>query len=175
MFENRFRLVYFIAGAVLAISVAATAQTAGALANSSERLALRRGQKALQTGDIAGARIQFEKAVRLAPHDGEAQSALGWVLAQQGEADEAVTHLRAAIKAKPAFIEPRLTLAGVLSQQGKAAEGEQEARAAIKIAPENAEAHRILARILSQQPGDEALSEMQRAVELAPQRAGPAG
>jgi len=56
-------------------------------------------------------------------------------------------------------------------QQGKAAEGEQEALAALKIAPENAEAHRTLARILSQRSGDEALSEMRRAGELAPKRA----
>jgi len=33
----------------------------------------------------------------------EAQSALGWVLAQQGEPDAAVTHLRAAIQSKPGF------------------------------------------------------------------------
>ena len=62
-------------------------------------------------------------------------------------------------------------MAGVLSQQGKAAEAEQEARAGIRIAPGNAEAHRMLAKILSQRPGDEALSEMKRAVELARERA----
>ena len=39
------------------------------------------------------------------------------------------------------------------------------------MAPSNAEAHRTLARILSQHAGDEALAEMRRAVELAPQRA----
>ena len=60
--------------------------------------------------------------MRLAPNDAEAQSALGWVLAQQGETDAAVAHLRAAIKAKPGFVDARLTLAGVLSQQGKSAE-----------------------------------------------------
>ena len=74
--------------------------------------------------------------MRLAPNDAAAQSALGWVLAQQGEADAAVAHLRAAIKAKPGFVEARLTLAGVLLQQGKSAEAEQEARAAVKIAPD---------------------------------------
>ena len=140
-------------------------------AKSAERLALQHGQEALKGGDIARARVEFEKAVRLAPNDAEAQSALGWVLAQQGEADAAVVHLRAAIKAKPGFVDARLTLASVLWQQGKAADGEQEARAALKIAPNNAEPHRTLAKILSQRPGDEALSEMRRAVELAPERA----
>ena len=110
--------------------------------------------------------------MRLAPNDAEAQSALGWVLAQQGESDAAVMHLRAAIKAKPGFVQARLTLGGrVAAARESLAEAEQEARAAVKIAPDNAEAHRMLAKILSQQPGDEALSEMRRAVELAPERA----
>ena len=138
---------------------------------SAVRLALQHGQEALKNGDVATARSEFEKAVRLAPNDSEAQSALGWVLAQQGQADAAAAHLRAAIKLKPGFVEARLTLVAVLLQQGKPDEAEQEARAAVKIAPGNAEAHRTLARILSQHPGDEALAEMRRAVELAPERA----
>ena len=47
-------------------------------------------REALQSGDLARARTEFEKAVRLAPNDAQAQSALGWVLAQQGDADAAV-------------------------------------------------------------------------------------
>ena len=158
---------------MLAMNAFALGQSAkvAPAAKSAEQVALKRGQEALNHGDIARARTEFEKAVRLAPNDAEAQSALGWVLTAQGEPDAAVAHLRAAIKARPGFVDPRLILAGVLSLQGKPAEAEQEARAAVKIAPGNAEAHRTLAKILSQQPGDEALSEMRRAVELAPERA----
>ena len=142
---------------ILAMNAGSLAQTGTAPAKAAEEQALHRGQKALKNGDIAGARAEFEKAARLSPNDAEAQSALGWVLAQQGEPDRALTHLRAAIKVMPGLVEPRLTLAGVLSQQGKSAEAEQESRAAVKIAPRNAEAHRMLARILSQRSGDEAL------------------
>ena len=46
---------------------------------------MRRGQEAVKSRDIARARIEFEKAVRLAPNDAEAQSGLSVVLAQQGE------------------------------------------------------------------------------------------
>src|SRR5579862_1174257 len=102
VFRYLLRLVF--ASAVLAIGVATVAQTGSTSANG-ERQALQRGQKAIQSNDLAGARAEFEKAVRLAPNDAEAQSALGWVLAEQGEADAAVVHLRAAIKAKPGFVE----------------------------------------------------------------------
>src|SRR5262249_41027090 len=80
-------------------------------AQSAARLALQHGQEALKKGDLPGARADFEKAVKLAPNNAEAQSALGWVLAQQGDRDGAVSHLRSAIKAKPAFVDARLTLA----------------------------------------------------------------
>ncbi len=155
VFRYPSRLACFFLAVIVSLNFGAIAQTATAPAKSQSRLALRRGQEALKSGDIVRARTEFEQAVRLAPNDAEAQSALGWVLAQQGETDAAVAHLRAAIKAKPGFVEARLTLIGVLSQQGKAAEAEEEARAAVKLAPDNAEAHRMLARILSQHPGEE--------------------
>ena len=112
VFRNHSSFVYFFAVAILAAKVGSAAQTPPQ-AKSAERLALQHGQTALQSGDIARARTEFEKAVRLAPNDAEAQLALGWVLAQQGEQDAAVTHLRAAIKSKPDIVEARLTLASV--------------------------------------------------------------
>ena len=171
MLRHSFRLVCVFLALTLAASVISFGQTAHPT-KSAERLAIERGQEAIKNRDTARARAEFEKAVRLAPNDAEAQSALGWVLAQQGELEAAVTHLKAAIKVTPAFVDARLTLAGVLGQQGKAAEAEQEVRAAVKVAPGNAEAHRMLGRMLSQRGSqDEALAEMRRAVELAPERA----
>ena len=116
VFRHRPNFVYFLVVVSLAMNVVSLAQTAAAPAKSVEQSALQHGQEALQSGDIARARAEFEKAVHLAPNDAEAQSALGWVLAQQGEADAALAHLRAAIKSKPGLVEPRLTLAGVLAQ-----------------------------------------------------------
>ena len=83
--------------ALLVLTAAVLAQTAQP-AKSAERLALQRGQEAVNNRDFSRARTEFAKAVRLAPNDAEAQSALGWVLAQQGELDAAVSHLKAAIK-----------------------------------------------------------------------------
>ena len=69
-----------------------SAAQGGAPTKSGEQSALQRGQAALGNGDIAKARSEFEKAVRLAPSDAAAQAALGWVLAQQGEGDAARVH-----------------------------------------------------------------------------------
>src|SRR5579863_414860 len=102
---SRFALLMLVA--TLGICVGQT----GAPEKSVERAALQRGQDALKSGDMARARAEFEKAVRLAPNDAEAQSALGWVLAQQGETEGAVSHLKAAVKAKPGFIQARVSLA----------------------------------------------------------------
>src|SRR5258708_10725152 len=133
-------LMLTLAASALAMSQAAPP------AKSAAQVALQRGQEAIKNRDLTRARAEFERAVRLAPNDGQAQSALGWVLAQQGELDQAASHLKAAIKSKPGFADARLTLASVLVRQGKAAQAEGEVRAALKASPENAEAHRQLGR-----------------------------
>jgi len=165
-----------LAPAILVLMLASTTVVAMGQSQShptasAEQSAMQRGQQALQAGDLSRARSEFEKAVRLAPKDAAAQAALGWVLMQFGEGDGAIAHLRAALNIRPDLIEAQLTLASVLAQQGKLAEGVEEARSATKKAPANAEAHRTLARIVSNSDPGEALAEMQRAVELAPQRA----
>jgi tetratricopeptide (TPR) repeat protein len=58
-------------------------------AGTAAKTALGRGQEELRAGDVARARSEFEKAVKLAPRDAEAQSELGWLLAQQGRSVEA--------------------------------------------------------------------------------------
>src|ERR1700727_819457 len=165
------RFAFCLLVVLLTTSLAVLGQSPSA-GDSAERSALERGQEALKNGDIARARVEFEEAVRLAPTDPQSQSALGWALAQQGELDAAVSHLRVATKEMPEFVDAHLTLASVLAQQGKAVEAEQELRMTVQISPENAEAHRILGRMLSQRGSqEEALSEMRRAGELAPERA----
>src|SRR5215470_7637140 len=161
--------LFVLAFALLGSGAIAVGQSPASKA--SPEVALKRGQEAVKNGDLSEARAELEKAVRLAPKDAAAQSELGWVLALQGQNDAAIGHLRTAIQLKPTLVSARVTLASVLSQQGKTQQAEQELRAALKIAPDNAEAHRMLAKVLSAKPGDEALTEMQQAVDLAPKRA----
>ena len=171
VFRSLFQLSQSIVLALALLSGETHAQSHTSSGTASQQAALQKGQAALRNGNLSEARAELEKAVRLAPNDAAAQSAFGWVLALQGENDAAVVHLRTALKINPGLVQAQLTLASVLSQQGNLAEGVQEARAAIKTAPGNAEAHRTLARILSQTQPDEASTEMQRAVELASERA----
>jgi len=62
---------------LLAMNLVSLGLTGAFAAKSPARQALEQGQEALRSGNIAGARAEFEKAVRLAPNDAEAQSALG--------------------------------------------------------------------------------------------------
>jgi hypothetical protein len=71
--QQLFRLAVFLVATTLVMNVGSLAQMPSPPAKSSERLALQRGQEALQKGDIARARGEFENAVRLAPSDANAQ------------------------------------------------------------------------------------------------------
>src|ERR1700694_1761568 len=55
------------------------------------------GMGALEKGDLNGARVSFEKVIRLAPSSPEAHNSLGWVLLQQAQIDSAITQFRAAL------------------------------------------------------------------------------
>ena len=79
------------------------------------------------------------------PNDAEAQSALGWVLAQQGEAGAALTHLANCdqSQARVGRAAARFWREYCLSK-GKPPRAEQEARAAVQSRHRNAEAHRIV-------------------------------
>src|SRR5215469_15704888 len=127
--------------AAISIGLAAVWGQTPASTQHAARTAYQRGQAALQKGDLASARVDFEEAVRRAPRDAQSQAALGWVLAQQGELDPAVSHLRTALQVRPDFATARLNLAGILGQQGNLAEAESEARMVVKAAPSDGEAH----------------------------------
>src|SRR5215469_3258652 len=64
----------FLMAAILVFSAGIVAQKAGAASQPWEQTALQRGLEALRKGDLAEARSEFEKAVRLAPNDAAAQA-----------------------------------------------------------------------------------------------------
>src|ERR1700675_3593617 len=61
------------------------------------------GMDELQKGDLAAARVVFEKVVLLLPSSAEAHNALGFVLLTQGDVAKALQHLRTAARLKPDF------------------------------------------------------------------------
>lgn len=73
-----------------------------------------------------------ERAFKLAPADPVVLDTLGWMLAQQGQADAALKHLREARLRSPQNPEIRYHLAWVLAKAGRAAEARQELDAALQ-------------------------------------------
>ena len=130
------------------------------------------GTNALRRGDISAARMAFEQAVKLNPHNAEARNALGTILLAQNDAGGAAAQFREALRANPAFTKARVNLSNALLRQGDLDAATREGRAAVQAAPNNADAHWALARALAAASKTaEATASLRRAVELAPNRA----
>jgi len=71
--------------------------------------------KAVQSGDLKGARVAFERAVKQAPRSPEAHNSLGWVLTADGQTAEAIAHLETALRLKPDFLEAHINLASAFA------------------------------------------------------------
>src|SRR5882757_4031003 len=100
-------------GTLLALSTIAATQVAGSGRQQlkSADAAFHAGYAAAQSGDLATAREQFEKVIRLAPAIAEGHSALGSVLLQLGQYQEAIPELVSALGLKPDDRSAQLNLA----------------------------------------------------------------
>jgi putative PEP-CTERM system TPR-repeat lipoprotein len=84
-----------------------------------------------QTKDAA-AQATAERAFKLAPADPLVLDTLGWILAQKGQTDAALKHLREARLRSPQNPEIRYHLAWVLAKTGRKAEALQELDTALQ-------------------------------------------
>src|SRR5256886_3620514 len=126
----------------------------------------RQGMAALKRGDLASARVTFEKVVRLSRRSPEAHNSLGWVLLSQNQPDAAIPHFRRALELRPDFAQAHINLASALAQKGDMEAAFGESREAVRLAPRDPEAHRTLGRVLSFRRDLEGASqELKRAVE----------
>lgn len=82
-------------------------------------LALRSGDAAATAGDIAAARVQYEKAAKLDGSQERPYAALADLLVQEGRLQDADRTYRRALEAYPKSIDLRRGLAGVLVREGK--------------------------------------------------------
>jgi tetratricopeptide (TPR) repeat protein len=93
------------------------------------------------TGDIQGAREQFEEVVRHAPPGGldeatsKAHYSLGVLLASRGDTQPAVQHLLAAVQYQPNYVEAHMAVADVLRRTGRGEASLSHYRDAIAINP----------------------------------------
>lgn len=88
----------------------------------------------------------IEKAVKLAPGNPDYIDSLGWILAQRGNFDQALRHLRDARLRKPDSGSIRFHLAYALAKTGRKAEAREELSAALR-APQPAAPHPELNRL----------------------------
>ena len=72
-----------------------------------------------------------ERALKLSPSDPVVLDTLGWILAQKGQNDAALRHLREARLRSPQNPEIRFHLASVLARTGRSTEAKQELEAAL--------------------------------------------
>ncbi|MCW5603617.1 MAG: tetratricopeptide repeat protein [Burkholderiales bacterium] len=122
-----------------------------------------------QTGDIAGARAACQGILSRNPRYAPAYLELGKMLAQSGELDPALEHLRQAVALAPESDEAHVALGNVHDMRGDDRAAEEGYRAALAINPGQAAAHYNLGLLLKRcGRSAEALRHLDLAVAHAP-------
>jgi tetratricopeptide (TPR) repeat protein len=104
------------------------------------------GTALFMTGDLRGARDQFEEVVRQSPVSGLDESAakahfsLAVLMMSSGDRKAAIEHFSAALKYQPNYVEAHVGLADALSRSGRVAESLPHYREALAINPRAAQA-----------------------------------
>jgi tetratricopeptide (TPR) repeat protein len=143
---------------------------------NSERLHLQRGIVLAMKEDFGGARTEFETAVKLAPEKGLPYAALGLILMQMDQAQDAVKVLRDRVRAAPSDYIALWFLGEALNRSGAAAGSaeDDEARRAlsrsVELNPQVAQSRILLAKLLARRGElDAAVQHLNRALELDPE------
>jgi tetratricopeptide (TPR) repeat protein len=100
----------------------------------------RLGTALAQQGDVAGAREQFELAVKASPKFARAHYSLGLLSESGGRLKEATDHYLAALASEPSYVEARLRLAAIYRATGRIQEALGQYDRAIEIDPRVSEA-----------------------------------
>lgn len=141
----------------------------------------------LGRGDLEGVEDRLRAALATGRAPGRVQLALGRLRQRQGRTEEAVEALQAAIAVDPTLIEARYLLGQSLVQEGRTEEGRallaeyqtllnqqraQEVARQRENATDRSRVHRVRARVyLAEGRAEEALAQLQAAVELTPEEA----
>jgi len=128
------------------------------------------GKLLLKEGDAAGAAERFERAVHYQPNFAEAWLELGNIYRRRGDLAKARGCFEKVVYYEPAATYGRRVLGEVLHQLGDYAGAERQYRLVL-ASHEDARARYNLACALARRGrGDEAMAELKRAVDLAPER-----
>jgi tetratricopeptide (TPR) repeat protein len=89
------------------------------------------------TGDLAGARSQYEAVLAKSPRAGVAANNLAWMLAQDGKYDEAMRWAKVAVEYLRSRPEPQDTLGWIHLKANRPIEALAAFEKALSLAPQN--------------------------------------
>jgi tetratricopeptide (TPR) repeat protein len=132
----------------------------------------RAGTAAFLTGDLRGAKAQFEAALEHKPDDPEALNSIGQILDRQGDLQGAVARFEKAIALAPDRWAYHFNLAHSVGRQGDWTRAVDEYREAVRLFPDDYATQFNLA-LAAQRSGDAqaAIPEFEKAIRLAPAEA----
>ena len=115
------------------------------------------------------AAAEFLAAQRLNADRPEARTTLANFLAQRGQSAEAETEYKAALKLSPQFTPAAINLADLYRALERGSDGLKVLRETVAAVPQDAGLHYAFGlALIRQKQNDEALAELRRATELAP-------
>jgi tetratricopeptide (TPR) repeat protein len=97
---------------------------------------IERGDLLFAEGDLDGAMVEFQNAIRSAPHLPGPHASLGWVLYSMGELEGAVSEFEEARRIDNSWADPVLGLAYIYLSQNENDAARREFEAAIALRPE---------------------------------------
>jgi hypothetical protein len=106
--------------------------------------ATRNGRRALARGDIATAKIEFQRALTARPGYGPALAGIGEALFEQGRYTSAIGKLRAATRSMPASVRTWVLLGNASFRAGRYASARAAYKTALRMRPRHAEARKNL-------------------------------
>ncbi|HEV2319550.1 MAG TPA: tetratricopeptide repeat protein, partial [Verrucomicrobiae bacterium] len=98
-------------------------------------------------GDVAGAVVHFNRALRINPLDAKSINNLGKILISQGNLDAAIQDFQRALKLEPDNVRVLNNLGVALAAEGKVNEAVQDLEKSLRLIPEDADTYYDLGNI----------------------------
>ncbi|MBI2059199.1 MAG: tetratricopeptide repeat protein [Nitrospirae bacterium] len=108
---------------------------------------LLRGWAAYHTGDMGGARIAFESALKDLPESTDGQLGLGYTALRQNDLSTADVQFSSVLKGDPANVSGLIGLGHVRFRQGNSQEAALRMETVLKLDPQNQEALELLGKV----------------------------
>ena len=133
---------------------------------------LESGERYSAQGKYREAAIQYQNALKVDKDFAEAHYALAQAYEHLGQISGAYRELVRTVDLEPTDYKARVDLGNLLIAAGKPDDAQVQANAVLAVEPDNPDVHALLAGIAVRRgQRDQALIEMQRAIELDPKRA----